>query len=180
MTEAIQTTIQYVNPRNGNRPPTIKDGGGNYYTISDAALPFVQQFKGQTGSLGYFVNQKGYFVATHWNGQELPRGQGARPMPQGNGAPPQQPAPRPQARPAPQPAPQADVPPILSNVLAHAIQAGRVESPEQLSEWAKWTKEAIKTFNNPSAPPAAPDYPPVPEGAPFHDDPSDFPEGYGG
>ena len=43
--------------------------------------------------------------------------------------------------------PRQEVPPILSNVLAHAISAGVLTKPEDLPEWAKWTQEAIRSFH---------------------------------
>jgi len=48
--------------------------------------------------------------------------------------------------------PPADSPPILSNVLAHAISAGVLTRAEELPEWAKWTNEAIKAFHAGASP----------------------------
>lgn len=64
--------IQYVNERDGRRPPSIK-ADGRYYTISDAALNTVEQYKGQEVDLTYFVNGGGYHVAVAINGRDLPK-----------------------------------------------------------------------------------------------------------
>ena len=36
MTDQIQ--VSFVNPRQGNRPASIKDANGTYYTVSDNAI----------------------------------------------------------------------------------------------------------------------------------------------
>ena len=71
--QTVYTTIQYVNDRNGNRPPSIKDGNGTFFTISDAAVGMARNFLNQQVTLSFYVNQRGYHVATGINGQQLPR-----------------------------------------------------------------------------------------------------------
>lgn len=85
--------IQYVNERQGNRPPSIKDTNGVYYTLSDAAYGSMRQHQGQSGLIEFKVNNRGYNVATHWNGAELPRDQKGGP-PYRDAAQPVSPAPR--------------------------------------------------------------------------------------
>lgn len=75
MNMQAQIVAQYVNPRAGNHPPTIKDQTGTSYTLSDPAYQIMAGQVGQQGNIGYYTNQKGYHVATHWNGVELPKGQ---------------------------------------------------------------------------------------------------------
>ena len=70
MSQTQYITIKYVNAREGNRPPSIKDENGTYYTVADEAIGQFQQ--GAGGELGFYVNQRGYSCATHWNGAELP------------------------------------------------------------------------------------------------------------
>ena len=65
-----------------------------------------------------------------------------------------------QTLPTPEPTGFDELPPILSNVLAHAITAGA--KPEQLPEWAKWTREAIRTFRNVAYASGDPNDPPPP------------------
>ena len=80
MMQTAQIEVQYVNPRKDNRPPSIKDTQGNYYTLQDAALPSFQQ--GMQGTIGFSVNSKGFKNAVSWNGQELPQGFNTQPQQQ--------------------------------------------------------------------------------------------------
>lgn len=38
-----EVKIQYINPSNGNRPASVVDTNGNYYTITDAALELFEE-----------------------------------------------------------------------------------------------------------------------------------------
>lgn len=172
MTDRTYIRVQYVNQRQGNRPPSIKDANGNYYTIQDNVVGWFQ--KGAEGDIGFYdkPNPRGgvYHIATEWNGQAFPRDQGQR---SGGMQPVSQAAPQVQRPPA-QTAPPQDIPPILSNVLAHAIEKGA--TPSDMPEWARWTAEAIKTFRNPSLPPPAPPAPgPDGDPGPTDDDLNDGP-----
>lgn len=69
-------TVEYLNERNGNRPPSIKDAGGNYYTLSDTAYDYLLQQgveRDTNGDIVYYKNSGGYNVATDWQGQPLPK-----------------------------------------------------------------------------------------------------------
>jgi hypothetical protein len=147
-----QLTIQvaYVNPPDParNRPSAnIKDANGQMYILPDPQHVAWFQ-KGQTYQIGYEQRGK-YFYLLSVNGQQI-----AQPQSQAPQAPapmPQQPMPMPQPMPPqpmpPQPARQ-DLPPIVSNVLAHAIQAGAITSPEQMCEWAAWLHEAEMSYRS--------------------------------
>ena len=104
MSQQTQIQAQYVNQRKDRRPPTIKDSNGTYYTISDAAYQMLAPIQGQTGTIQYWTNEKGYHQATHWNGQELPKDQ------QRGGSPQQQALPPLAAPPPPVALPQMAVP----------------------------------------------------------------------
>lgn len=75
MNQQTQIRADYVNARDGRKPPSIKGSDNNYYTLSDAAYQMLAPIQGQTGSLTFWVNEKGFNIATHWNGQELPKDQ---------------------------------------------------------------------------------------------------------
>lgn len=75
MNQSAVIQVQYVNPRNGKRPPSIKDSSGIFYTVDDDALAYFRE--GQQGEIEFFTNAKGYNVATDWMGSKLPRRQAA-------------------------------------------------------------------------------------------------------
>ena len=86
------------------------------------------------------------------NGQPFQAAPQAPMAPQAPYAPAQQPmqpvaAAVPQLQPRPPAPPRGDLPPIVSNVLAHAVQAGLIKEPHQLAEWAKWIKQAENTYH---------------------------------
>lgn len=134
--QQVQTVIEYVNDRNGNRPPSLKCQG-TYYTISDAALDIAQAHKGQRVTLSFYINRSGYHVATAINGQSLPKDNRQGGGRQGGSQPYQQPqqqaAPPTQYAPPSQQAPSgglsvADIASIrmqsAAQVAAAAITAG--------------------------------------------------------
>lgn len=91
-TEYAEITIDYVNARQDRRPASLKGNDGNYYTLSDEAYTAMLPWKGHAGQVGYYTNQKGFRIATHWNGVELPKGdpratQPSPPTPAGNMVP---------------------------------------------------------------------------------------------
>lgn len=90
--QTAQVMIKYVNPRQGNRPPSVKDGNGTIYTITDAAIATGMFQPNAQGNIGFYINQRGYHVATHWNGVEVPKDNGHQQPPA---------APHPQQSPAP-------------------------------------------------------------------------------
>lgn len=91
MSEVANIEVKYVNPRDGNRPPSIKDSYGNYYTVPDPAIGMFHQ--GMQCQIGYTVNGK-YKNLVSVNGQPL---QATNRAPVQNTL--QQPAPSPQMMP---------------------------------------------------------------------------------
>lgn len=157
MTNAEMTadiTIDFVNQRNGNRPPSIKGNDGNYYTISDSALPVMQPHEKQFGQMTFYTNQRGYRVATAWNGQQLPKDQrngGQAPQAQY-----QAPAPQPAPQAAPQAAPRAaktDIPPGICGILKSCIETGLTR--EEAAGWVALGLKGKDALQQPM-PPATP------------------------
>lgn len=73
-----QIQIEKVYPRNGTKPPSVRDTGGNYFGITDGSVGMFQP--GTTGTITYWVKQgenRQFFNATKWNGIDLPKGQAA-------------------------------------------------------------------------------------------------------
>lgn len=159
--------VQYVNPRQGNRPASIKDANGVFYTVSDAAVGYFQP--GAEGDLGYYVNQRGYNVATAWNGQQLPRGDGQPPTRSPASAqqrqPPQQQPPQqqrpPQQRSAdPQGAAKAEEM-FVMGVVGRAMGSGKFGVAD-IADLAREATTAWKQRNNPVPPPSVYDGDPGP------------------
>ena len=50
----VTTALQYVDPRDGNRPASIKGSNGDRYTISDAGYQQYSQMQGQECELTYY------------------------------------------------------------------------------------------------------------------------------
>jgi len=139
--------VQYVNPRNGNRPPSIKDTAGNYYTISDAAMNMFQP--NTEGELVYTVNDKGFKNAVSWCGQALPKDQ-RQPRPV-------QPGPQPVARSAPRPGGHdKDARMIyITGVVGRAMGSGKFKA-EDIPALSGWALEGWKKLHETKAPQSPP------------------------
>lgn len=132
-------TIQYVNPRNGKKPASIKTSDGRYFTVDDFALPMFQQ--GATIALGYEQNQSGFLIARTLNGQPLPVSS-RRPVAQAT--PMQQPVAQPMQQPMQQPVAQPQAPAsngggitlARAQVAAACIQAGL--GVDVAAQWWQW------------------------------------------
>ena len=71
-----EVKIDYVDPRDGRKPATMKDSDGVYFTLSDAAYDFFLPWKGNVGQISYTEKQNGQYTnryPTHWNGMAVPK-----------------------------------------------------------------------------------------------------------
>ena len=168
----VTTGMEFLNPRAGNRPASIKGTDGNFYTISDAAFDAYQPYLNTQVQLTYIEqsgNTPGYPPfknITHLNGAEMPRDQRRKAAaPTSNNVQrlpvSSAPAPRPAA-----PAPIAelgDVMPGRCGILKSAIEAGKT-----LEEAKKWIELGldISSVVASSAPPAQAPAPPPPAPGP--------------
>jgi hypothetical protein len=142
-------TISYVNHREGNRPPTIKGDDGNYYTISDTALPLMEQAHQTSGQISFYTNKSGYRQATAWNGQPLPKD--AR-----KSASTAATAPVTNVVPMPAPAPAAlkkrqDVPPGIAGIIKSCIETGLTR--EEAAGWVALGLEGKAALKQTMPPP---------------------------
>ena len=140
---SVQTQVDFINPRAGNKPASIKGSDGNYYTISDAAsMQYQNHVNMNPITITYYEkpgrNGHTFRNVTHVNGEPMPKdaysGNG-----NGNGsatvhAIPVQSSPRPVAQSA-QPARPEDVPPGICGILKSAIESG--VSREEATEWIR-------------------------------------------
>lgn len=177
-----QIVPQYVNrPKNPQwANGSVKDQTGQHWLVKKEALGMFQP--GQPANITYeqktSQNGKQYNMVTAVNGAPI----GGQAQQVGQAVPQQYQAPLApqQAPPSPAPRNSQDAPPILSNVLAHAIEKGIIQNPKQLEAWAAGTKSAIEAFHTGQV---KNDFPgPTPNGDPNDDIPDfgDVPEGYAG
>ena len=142
-------TISYVNAREGNRPPSIKGDDGNYYTISDTALPILEQAHQTSGQIAYWTNDRGYRQATAWNGQPLPK-DARKGAPKAAAAPVanvvQMPAPAPAA-----PKKRQDVPPAIAGIIKSCIETGLTR--EEAAGWVALGLEGKAALTQTMPPP---------------------------
>lgn len=146
----MQIQVQYVNPPPSGEPwkSSIRDTNNVRYSVPEPCLGMFQvggvyeiTYEGKTSQSGSIYN-----VITSVNGQ---------PLQTGNQAPRQQP-PKPPPPPASLGAPTPSsvtqaTPPILSNLLHAAIEAGLVKQPNDLEEWARAVRMAVQVYFNPSS-----------------------------
>lgn len=127
--------VDYVNqPKKQGGKYGNLNSGGTYYMVPTDRLGFFS--KGETYEIGFNQQKWGdnsVNVVTHVNGQDITGASQDRSAP----APPKGTIYTPK---------QQDLPPILSNVLSHAIQAGIVQNPNELKIWAGALKDAINVF----------------------------------
>jgi hypothetical protein len=138
----VTTALQYVDPRDGNRPASIKGSNGDRYTISDAGYQQYSQMQGQECELTYYEKPSTnpdyppFKNLTHLNGLAMPRD--PRGAPRAAAAAPQQvgnvvqqlpvaaavPAVQPQPLASPARPSHSDVPPGICGILKSAIESG--------------------------------------------------------
>lgn len=147
--QPVTITVKYVNqPREAQwKSGSIKDANGQRFSVDKQFLEHFQV--GETCDILW--EQVGqYPTIVGKGGQLFPHAPQPAPGSAVQAGPPRNatwPAPAQNPPEMTHEKPAADTPPILSNVLAHAIAAGVITQPADLAEWAKWTNEAIKSFH---------------------------------
>lgn len=164
--------VQYVNqPKEAHwKTGSIKDGAGVLYNIAKEFLPYFQQ--GQMVNILWEQTGK-YPTIVGTDGQVFPHA----PQPQPGAAPVPPTAAQVWKAPlAPKPpltyekTAEPPTPPILSNILATAIEAGKILRPEDLVAWAYHVRQAVDNYHSSGGA----------DGSPGHQARSDIDSQYGG
>lgn len=137
-------TINYVNPAQGNRWPSLKMSDGNIYSIPHTEYANFVGSENMSGSLEYTTvvrNGREYRNAIGWCGRQFGGGgstqsEGLRSNhfptnPSGNGA----------ATPPPS-IPQANA---FAMVMAAVLRAGLVTNMDSFHEWARRVRTEVET-----------------------------------
>lgn len=147
--------VQYVNPpKPGKRAGSVRDANGQYWTVAPEHLGFFSP--NQMAEILY-DDHGNYKMVVGMGGQLFPA-QARQPAP-GSAVQPAQPQTYGQPRNAAWPAPptqeltrvpdsQPTTPPILSNILATAVEAGLIKEPGDLVAWAYHVRQAVENYHS--------------------------------
>ena len=152
-TTPLTFTVAAIQGPQGKKPAILNTTDGRQITVWPTEFPHFQQGGTYTATCYNkpYNNQDQWTVSALSKGGSIVRAAGGpppnlppqnQPPPVGNPYPPSHNQPM-----------NCDIPPILSNLLAHAIQAGKIDTPDQLSEWAKAVKMAVQVYHNPAGNP---------------------------
>ena len=136
----LECEIRYVNPRSGNRPPSICDADGNYYTITDAAIEAETFTEGGTHNIVYYENDKGYKVVSEVDNRIIPKDSRGKPKPVQGSRAVQRSYPQKPSHSAPRPAPRIthkEQRQILENAIPPAVSTPPTSSPTGLERSIK-------------------------------------------
>lgn len=147
-TQEMTFTVAIAKAPDGNKPGSIKTDDGTWITAWPSEF---EKFR-TGGRYRATVYNKPYNNKDQWTVSKIDKGgkiealDNAAPAPQNAGH--AEPPPR-----TPYTNGNGDIPPILSNLLAHAIASGAIKEPAQLAEWAKGVKMAVQVYHNPTGTP---------------------------